>query len=283
MKVQYYKNVAKFLSSVGKYLYEDEALHEGILGMANAIKRRPQLFPKETLWFCSIGTGNEINAAAMSAREPAIIVEYFSGNIKDITDELVKTVAGAFKNIQAVRGGKTLVDAFIAKWCRSQNVKIKFKMEQKLYRLDKVNDVPLSPGRMRVATMAEKELVLDWFHHFHMDVGGEEREGWEATVLPALEAGWVFFWEDGKPVSMATKTMPTDNGMSVGGVYTPPELRGKGYATSCVAELSRNILQSGKKFCRLTTDLANPTSNSIYIKIGYKPIGDNVFCTFSNR
>jgi predicted GNAT family acetyltransferase len=81
---------------------------------------------------------------------------------------------------------------------------------------------------------------------------------------------------------MATKTFPTDNGMTVGGVYTPPELRGKGYATSCVAELSRNILQSGKKFCVLTTDLANPTSNSIYIKIGYKPIGDNSFYIFSD-
>jgi predicted GNAT family acetyltransferase len=68
--------------------------------------------------------------------------------------------------------------------------------------------------------------------------------------------------------------------MTVSGVYTPPELRCKGYATSCVAELSRNILQSGKKFCMLYTDLANPTSNSIYMKIGYWPVCDSVQHTF---
>jgi hypothetical protein len=68
--------------------------------------------------------------------------------------------------------------------------------------------------------------------------------------------------------------------MTVGGVYTPPELRNRGYATSCVAELSRNILQSGKEFCTLYTDLANPTSNSIYMKIGYKPVCDSVEYAF---
>lgn len=282
MKAKFYKNVISFLAGVGKYLAADEALHEGILGMANAMQRRPDLFPEKDRWFCSIGTGSEVNAAAMYARD-VLIVDYFSGNTNDITNELVKTVAEGIKNMMAARGDKAMVDAFSQEWCRRHNVSVKLKMEQKLYRLDKVNDVPLSRGKMRVATMTEKDLVLDWFHHFHLDVSGEEREGWEATILPAVEAGWVFFWEDGKPVSMATKTAPTDNGMSVGGVYTPPELRGNGYATSCVAELSRNILQSGKKFCRLTTDLSNPTSNSIYIKIGYRPIGDNSFYMFSKK
>jgi predicted GNAT family acetyltransferase len=79
---------------------------------------------------------------------------------------------------------------------------------------------------------------------------------------------------------MALKTRPTDKGATVGGVYTPPEFRKKGYATSCVAEISRAILQGGKQFCALYTDLANPTSNSIYIKIGYQPVCDSVEHTF---
>jgi predicted GNAT family acetyltransferase len=57
-------------------------------------------------------------------------------------------------------------------------------------------------------------------------------------------------------------------------VYTPAHLRNCGYATSCVAALTRRVLESGKKFCCLYTDLANPTSNSIYQKIGYHPICD---------
>lgn len=60
----------------------------------------------------------------------------------------------------------------------------------------------------------------------------------------------------------------------VNAVYTPPHYRGKGYATSCVASLSQHLLNSGYKFCSLFTDLANPVSNSIYMKIGYRPVCD---------
>ncbi|NIA13712.1 MAG: GNAT family N-acetyltransferase [Nitrospiraceae bacterium] len=67
---------------------------------------------------------------------------------------------------------------------------------------------------------------------------------------------------------------PTRHGMSVTGVYTPPERRRHGYAASCVAQLSRHILDSGKRFCYLFSDRSNPTSNSIYAKVGYRPVCD---------
>ena len=73
---------------------------------------------------------------------------------------------------------------------------------------------------------------------------------------------------------MACKTRPTKRGISVGMVYTPPELRRRGFATACVGELSRLLLREGWAYCTLYADLANPVSNSIYQKIGYRPIGD---------
>ncbi len=57
-------------------------------------------------------------------------------------------------------------------------------------------------------------------------------------------------------------------------MYTPPELRGRGYATSVVAELTEQRLATGLAFCFLRTDLANPTSNAIYASIGYEPVAD---------
>ena len=64
----------------------------------------------------------------------------------------------------------------------------------------------------------------------------------------------------------------TANGIKVSPVYTPPEYRGKGYATSCVAAVSQHLLNTGYKYCFLFTDVANPTSNHIYQKIGYQPV-----------
>jgi predicted GNAT family acetyltransferase len=57
-------------------------------------------------------------------------------------------------------------------------------------------------------------------------------------------------------------------------VYTPPEHRRRGYATALVADLSRHALRTGAERCMLFTDLANPTSNRIYARIGYRRCGD---------
>jgi predicted GNAT family acetyltransferase len=57
-------------------------------------------------------------------------------------------------------------------------------------------------------------------------------------------------------------------------VYTPPDLRRRGYATAAVSALTRRLLDSGRRYCCLYTDLANPTSNSVYRRIGYRPVCD---------
>jgi hypothetical protein len=73
----------------------------------------------------------------------------------------------------------------------------------------------------------------------------------------------------------------TENGGTVGAVYTPPEHRKNGYATALTAAITQKILDSGKKYSGLYTDLDNPTSNSIYQQIGYKPISDATVWLFS--
>jgi ribosomal protein S18 acetylase RimI-like enzyme len=64
------------------------------------------------------------------------------------------------------------------------------------------------------------------------------------------------------------------NGIRVNAVYTPPRLRGRGYATACVAALSSAQLRAGRRYCFLFTDLANSTANEIYQRIGYVAVGD---------
>ena len=73
---------------------------------------------------------------------------------------------------------------------------------------------------------------------------------------------------------MAVAQDATPHGGGVGYMYTPPELRARGYASALVAELSQPVLDSGLSFFVLYTDLSNPTSNAIYRRIGYNPIAD---------
>ena len=67
--------------------------------------------------------------------------------------------------------------------------------------------------------------------------------------------------------------MPSYGVSRLGPVYTPPEHRGRGYASSAVAEVSRLILADGARAC-LFTDQANPTSNRIYQQLGYRAVVD---------
>ncbi|MHB8104901.1 MAG: GNAT family N-acetyltransferase [Dehalococcoidales bacterium] len=280
MNIQYYPNAAGFLAHVGKYLAKDGARYGLIVAIANGLVRNPHHFGPDDPWFCSIGTGTKINAVAIRTPPHNIILAHFSGDIAAIAEKLVVVVTEKFKVIPGVVGDKDLADIFARQWCDAFNLKIRNKMEQRIFRLNRVNDVPLSRGKMRPATMADKDLVVKWSHAFHVDTGMEKMGEPEMDITPLLEMGWIFLWEDGKPVAMARQAGVADKGITVSGVYTPPELRGKGYATSCVAELSKLILQSGKEFCMLYTDLAIPTSNSIYKKIGYKEVADSVEYTF---
>ena len=84
----------------------------------------------------------------------------------------------------------------------------------------------------------------------------------------------LFIWDDGGPVSTVTKTRHSTHGIVVSLVYTPPAHRNRGYASAAVAALSQQLLDAGWEFCALFTDLANPTSNSIYQRIGYRPVAD---------
>jgi predicted GNAT family acetyltransferase len=134
------------------------------------------------------------------------------------------------------------------------------------------------PGRLRRATGADRELLTEWFVAFAAEALGEnvnpQAAGRSVDAYLGTEGMGLYLWEDGRPVSIAGRSRPTPNGVTVNYVYTPPEHRNKGYASACVAALSQLLLEEGYRYCFLFTDLANPTSNKIYEAIGYEPVCD---------
>src|SRR5206468_1492050 len=133
------------------------------------------------------------------------------------------------------------------------------------------------------ATLPEVDRMAEWTAAFCRECHlppPPKAEGRE-RALNRIERNEKFVWEmHGQPVSTATLMGPTPNGIRISVVYTPPELRGRGYASACVAALSQRMLDAGKRFCFLYTDLANPTSNKIYRTIGYEPVCDNLQILF---
>jgi hypothetical protein len=86
---------------------------------------------------------------------------------------------------------------------------------------------------------------------------------------------------EGQVTAMSGHSGPTPNGIRIGPVYTPPQHRGRGYASALVAAESQWLLDNGRSYCFLYTDLANPTSNSIYQRIGYRQIAQSAEYAFN--
>ena len=96
-------------------------------------------------------------------------------------------------------------------------------------------------------------------------------------TLSGAGANDLWLWEhEHEVVSLAGYRSTSPNGARVGPVYTPPERRGRGYASALVAALSQQQLDEGRAYCVLYTDLGNATSNSIYQNVGYEFIEEVV-------
>jgi uncharacterized protein len=186
---------------------------------------------------------------------------------------LARELSEAYRELPAVLGPPDLAEAFARAWVEIRGGVFRPGTEQRLYRLDTVT--PLTgPGRLRPARPDEVALITAWAEEFARDVHARFGPG-EERIAGWIERGHVFVWEDGDvPVCMAAAHGRTPRGARVGYVYTPPELRRRGYAGACVAELSQRLLDSGLDFCMLYADLSNSTTNALYQRMGYRPIGD---------
>jgi len=152
-------------------------------------------------------------------------------------------------------------------------------MEMALHALvpEEVVDPPRpAPGRLRAPFPHERELIVEWYVAFVQESDVEETaDAARRAARLRIERGLTFVWDvGGVPVSLAGHTVAVAGVPRIGPVYTPPEHRNRGYASSAVAALSRRLLADGARSLVLFTDLANPTSNRIYGDIGYRRLAD---------
>ena len=271
-----------FLAEAEPLLLADEARHNLILGIAGTIRDAPDLYPLRSLWL--VRDAGEVVAAAL--RTPPYNLILARPRSTPALAALAEAVAEA-EEIPGVVGTEPEIHEFADLWSQQSGVPGRVNMRQGVYALDQIELVPTVPGSARVATQHDRDLALRWWIAFGDEVlheGGPGRERAEASVDHKLSdpASGILLWENGgEPVSLAGWGGPTPNGIRIGPVYTPPELRGHGYATAVTAELSERQLDGGRSFCFLYTDLANPTSNAIYERIGYRRIAEAAEVVFA--
>lgn len=278
MEVRRVDDPAGFLEAAGPLLLEDEARHNLILGLAAGLRDHPGLYPEYRLWLVEDG-GAAVGAAL---RTPPHNLAVARPRVEGVLEALAASIDD---ELPGVVGALPEADAFGALWSARTGASARGRVALMIYALEAVRAVTGVPGCSGDATPADRPLLLDWWRAFTIEVGharqSEEREIARAVDhrLTAGGAGFLL-WEQDGPVSFAGFGGQTPNGIRIGPVYTPPPLRGRGYASALVAKLSARLLSGGDRFCFLYTDASNPASNKIYQRIGYEYVCDSAEIAF---
>jgi predicted GNAT family acetyltransferase len=271
-----------FLDLAGPLLLADEPRNNLVFGIAGSLVESPDRYAEQRFWV--VTKGDKTVAAALRTPPYNLVL---AGPRDD--GALAALAAGIAEELPGVVGAHPEVDEFARLWAQAHAIEPRLIRDHGVYALERVTPVPVAPGASRTATSDDVPLLLDWMTAFGEEVLADDDPGRaDASSLVehrvGTEDGGFLLWEDdGRIVSVSGWGGPTPNGIRIGPVYTPPELRGRGYATTLVAELSQTLLACGRSFCFLFTDLANPTSNAIYERIGYVRVCEAGMLAFERR
>ena len=269
IKVNRFDDATQYYQQVESYLLSSEAIHCLILGISKGLCHC-QNDPSQYL--IVVENNKSIVATAIQTPPRKLILS------QAISLEAVEIIARDLANnfhLPGVIAPKIEAKAFVDSWQRLTGQSCKLDVAMSVHQLETVQPINSAAGKLRLAEKSDRHLLIDWGQAFAKEALGENTSKSDHTLWfdRHLKNQSLFVWQDNIIVSMTACSGATPNGIRINAVYTPPEYRGKGYATSCVAEVSRQ-LRDRYSYCFLFTNLADPVSNHIYRKIGYLPMAE---------
>jgi uncharacterized protein len=280
MQLVEHDDVDEFLVAAEPVLIADEARHNLIFGICSTVTEAPEVFAEAHFW--TVADDRLVAAALMTPPFNIVVAQ-------PLHAEALAFAARALHeqgtSLPGVTGAIPEVETFASAWEQLTGSSLRVRMRQGIYVARTVVTPEGVAGTAREARPEDRELALEWLHAFedeamHDDAARPDHREWFERRLASVTAG-LTLWEDGSaPVSMCGYGGLTPHGIRIGPVYTPPGLRRRGYASALTAHVTKRLLDGDRDYCFLYTDLANATSNKIYMDIGYEFVCDSAELAF---
>ena len=271
MIVRRYADARAFLDRAEPWLLLSEIEHGLILGLAHQLTVDDSRYEPPIYW-ATIEDQHKIIGCAFRTPPHRVLATDLP---PEAIEALVEDVGQVYDFIPGVSGAQTTASSFAAAWVARRGGSWSIRVRQRIHSLDKVLFPPeRASGVLRLAAHSDTDLIDDWASGFIRDTGVHHRP--EEYGQKLVDENRLFLWEDGEPRAMVGTPRETPHAAGIAPVYTPERFRGRGYATVAVASMSQLLLDRGFTHCFLYTDLANPTSNAIYGRIGYRAVRDIV-------
>ena len=273
MKITRFKNASQYYQKVKSFLIQQEATHCLLLGIAKSLSSSAEKSDRDLPYLAVVEDNQNILVTAIRTPPRKLILS--RAIAPEAVEAIARDLATYSQLIPGVIAPKSEAQTFIDTWQDLTGQSCELDVAMRVHQLETVQPITNAAGKLRLAVESDRQLLTEWGRAFEKEALGdsEPKSDHQLWFDRHLENQSLFVWQNrvGKIVSMAASGGATPNGIRINAVYTPPEFRGRGYATSCVAEISRQ-LRDRYKYCFLFTNLANPTSNHIYQKIGFIPM-----------
>lgn len=266
-------SVAGFLENCASQLEKDATINSFVLSLAARCESSGR--PVQHLARGLDKKGNLLIAGIQTdLNRPLVLSKSTNEAAGFFASQLERQVS----SLPGVTGPSPAVESFVEEWCVVKNCHSKLERNLRLFELTSLKPARACAGFFRVATSEHEKIIFQWLREFHEEAIPHEPkmsdEDLYKDIRAAFSAEQYFVWVvEGKCVSLVGSRRETSSGRWIGPVYTPKSERGHGYASALTAAVSQRIIDAGKKAI-LFTDMENPTSNSIYQKLGYEFVAD---------
>lgn len=271
------EDVEEYAAAVSGLLGADPERHTIALTVVANARARTRSLAEWYAWWTAVD-GAVTGTASRTPTYPLVLEAAPEESLRP----LLEAVHASGRELTGVNGPTSLSTQFAALATAGTGQRAVLKFATRLFRLTTLADPSPAPlGSARRATPDDLPLLLRWSREFQDEIGEPGGPALEDAVTERTERGQYWLWLDagGQPVSMAGHGLPAVGVVRVGPVYTPVEARRHGYGGAVTHAVSRAALDAGHRVV-LFTDLANPTSNALYPRLGYRPVTDRATFVF---
>jgi RimJ/RimL family protein N-acetyltransferase len=222
----------------------------------------------------------------------AVVAHYTHGNIFLQADDLAalesatrcSVVEGSDRAVLGIIGTRKLV-VHARDVLGLNDVPARFDSDEGLYALDltRLQLPPLASEpeiELRAITADDVELMVGWRKMYEMEgLGSKDDEKLDAHCRAMIEL-WlaqgfpILLTHRGAPCAMTMFNARLPDMRQIGGVFTPSELRGRGYARTAVALSLIGARDEGVKRAILFTGEDNVAAIAAYRALGFERVGD---------
>ncbi|HEY3894907.1 MAG TPA: GNAT family N-acetyltransferase [Pseudonocardiaceae bacterium] len=282
MHAALHAELAEFVELTRPLLGLDPVRHSVALTVLNLLSRVPEVTAGPPV-LLTVHEATDLLGVALCTPPRGLIV---SGLPASCTATAAEALAPGHPGLPEVSGPRVEAEAFAQAWSAQTGAPVHERMALRVYALHVLTPPVSVPGAERLAGTGDLELLARWREEFATEATGGLRgygSAWQQAQGSLAAGTAALLWEvGGQPVSWASASAPSAGMSRIGPVYTPAEHRGHGYGSAVTAAAVRWALGSGVQHVVLFADLANPVTNAIYPRIGFRPVHDAVEIAFTH-